>query len=223
MNARMNGHLLKLFIEVMDNQIMDAVSFVFNFDSTYLDKYVQYIIEGKYKDTIEDGILYNGKMDRVVKDSTGLVILDYKTSASKITGSIYNEVAEKMKDFQMPFYVFLLEGIEKEKTGKETKAEPLKVKGAYFLKLLPKEFVCSIKSDDIPPQDEKNKKTREAFEDAVNKTKKWAQEFKTKVQEGNFAPDNIIWKKCNECQFKYICRTTFVVCRRSCAVKGQQK
>ena len=232
MNARMNGPLLKLFIEVMDNQIMDAVSFVFNFDSTYLDKYVQYIIEGKYKDTIEgkalltfkeDGILYNGKMDRVVKDSTGLVILDYKTSASKITGSIYNEVAEKMKDFQMPFYVFLLEGIEKEKTGKETKAEPLKVKGAYFLKLLPKEFVCSIKSDDMPPQDEKNKKTREAFEDAVNKTKKWAQEFKTKVQEGNFAPDDIIWKKCNECQFKYICRTTFVVCRRSCAVKGQQK
>ncbi len=218
-NKRNYGPLSELFIKAMELQIKTAIENVLNFDSLHLDKYTQYIIEGKYKNDVEgdslikleeNGILYIGKMDRVVKDSEGLVILDYKTNEAPENYKIENEM---IKDFQMPFYVFLLEQNEKSKslTHNENSSKDKKVKAAYFLKLLPKDYSRIIKSDDIKSDGKLSGKTREDFEEAIEVMKKCVIEFKERIELSNFIPDGKTQEGCNVCIFKHICRTSFIV------------
>lgn len=203
-NIELRGPLAKPFIESMSGQIMTAVEFVLSFDSEKLNGYIQSAIEDKF-DFFEDGILYNGKMDRLVRDGCDLVILDYKKSkAPKF--SDYNIENGAISDFQMPMYIFLAE----KKILAENKKD-VKVADAFFIKLIDKDFVPVIIGGNINCGAKRSGVSREDFEDRIEILKNAAKSFKEKINSYDFVPQSTGWNVCSDCRFKKICRTTFIV------------
>ena len=210
--AKTYGPLSKPFMGVMKTQIIKVIKNVFNIDAIFFDHYTQYIIEGKYKNAeadtslfqfLENDILYLGKMDRVIKDEDGFVILDYKTWTPNTDTKIEDGM---LKDFQIPFYVLLLENIEKEKSQ-----EVQKVKAAYFLEILKNKVMRVIKSETIQDGGKRTGKTREEFQENIEVLKKCTKNFYERIKNGDFTAKIRTWEKCNGCIFKRICRTTFTV------------
>ena len=199
--ARTYGPLSKPFMEVMKKEITKVIKNILTVDAIYFDRYTQYAIEGEYQ-FLEDDILYYGKIDRVIKDGDGFVVLDYKTGNYDIKSEIQDDILE---DFQIAFYVLLLETIEK-----ETKKEAQKVKAAYFLKLLLNESIRVIKSETIK-DGKRQGKTREEFQENIEVLKNCTRDFYERIKNADFTAKNRTWEKCNECKFKRICRTTFTV------------
>ena len=205
--AKLYGPLSKPFMEVMKKQIINVIQNVLILDSKYFDRYIQYAVEGEYQ-FLEDDILYFGKIDRVVKDGDGLVILDYKTwNLGSAIEKIDNDV---LKDYQIPFYVLLLETIEKKKNQEEMQETSQKVKAAYFLKILEDKADRVIKSETINDGKDKGK-TREEFQENIEVLKQGIKDFSERINNADFTAKNRTWEACNKCKFKYICRTTFNV------------
>ena len=206
--AKIYGPLAKPFMEVMKKQIINMIQNVLILDSKYFDRYTQYAIEGEYQFLL-DNILYYGKIDRVIKDGDGLVVLDYKTW--NVGASIERIEEDNLKDYQIPFYVLLLETIEEQKKQKENQGASQKVKAAYFLKILEDEIYRVIKSETINDSAKKTGKTREEFQENIEVLKQGIKDFYERINNADFTAKNRTWKACNKCKFKYICRTTFKV------------
>ncbi|MGP1437746.1 MAG: PD-(D/E)XK nuclease family protein [Treponema sp.] len=200
--ARKYGPLSKPFMEVMKKQIIKVIKNVLTLDASYFDRYTQYAIEGEYQ-FLEDDILHYGKIDRVIKDGDGLVIFDYKTWKPNSGVKVEDDM---LQDYQIPFYVLLLETIEKENRQEEGQ----KVKAAYFLEIISNDIHRVIKSETIQ-ENKKAGKTREEFEENIEILKQCIKKFYERITTSDFTAKNRTWKKCNECKFKNICRTTFTV------------
>ena len=202
--ARIYGPLSKPFMEVMKKQIIKVIKNVLSLDALYFDCYTQYAIENEYEFS-QDDISYFGKIDRVIKDDDGFVVLDYKTWEPK--SGVEDDM---LQDYQIPFYVLLLETVEKQKKQDETQGERQKVKAAYFLKILENEADRVIKSETI--KDGKRKgSTREEFQENIEMLKQGIRDFYEKIMNVDFTAKNRTWKNCNKCKFKRICRTIFSV------------
>ena len=187
-------------MEVMKKQIIKVIKNVLNLDALYFDRYTQHTIEGKYQ-FLEDDILYYGKIDRVIKDEDGFVILDYKTWKQNSGIKIKDDILE---DYQIPFYVLLLENFEK------TQGNAQKVKAAYFLQIISNEANRVIKSETIK-DGKKAGKTREEFEENIEILKRSIKVFSEKIKTKDFSAKNRTFEKCKDCRFKHICRTNFNV------------
>ena len=202
--AKIYGPLSKPFMEVMKKQIIKVIKNVLTLDASYFDRYTQYAIEGEYQ-FLEDNILYFGKIDRVIKDGDGFVVLDYKTWNPETDVEVEDNV---LKDYQIPFYVLLLETIENQKN--QVQETHHKVKAAYFVELLENDINRVIKSETI--QDGKRKgKTREEFQENIEILKQSVKDFYERITNADFTARDRTWKKCSKCKFKRICRTTFNV------------
>lgn len=201
--AKIYGPLSKPFMEVMKKQIKKMVKNVLNLDASYFDRYIQYAVEGEYQ-FLEDDILYLGKIDRVIKDDDGFVILDYKTWD---VGSSLDKIEDDtLKDYQIPFYILLLETIEKNKRHENAQ----KVKAAYFLEILKNSTYRVVESKTINDTN-KTGKSRDEFQENIEVLKQSVKDFYERIKNADFTAKNRTWKNCNECKFKHICRTTFNV------------
>ena len=215
------GPLSMPFMQAMQKQIKEAVRYVFSLDTLLFEDWQQYIVEGKYQNdksdermlkVFKDGILYIGRIDRALNKNDDFAILDYKTySAQKDFELLVNDI--KIKDFQMPFYVFLLEETEKTKK-KEQSAECKKVKVAYFVELLKKNCTRVLKIDSKDVFGKTGGEAREDLEKKKEEQKIFYTHYKKRVIEGNFIPEKRNRGKCTECEYKHICRTTFFVGKR---------
>jgi len=200
--AKRYGPLSKPFMEVMKKQITKVIKSVLRLDALWFDHYTQYAIEGEYQ-FLQDDILHFGKIDRVIKDADGFVVLDYKTCKLNSLDKIEDDM---LKDYQIPFYVLLLERNEKEKHQENAQ----KVKAAYFLEILDNNAHRVIKSETI--QDGKKQgKTREEFQENIEILKKCIRDFYERIKNADFTAKNRTWEDCSKCKFKRICRTTFSV------------
>ena len=200
--ARKYGPLSKPFMNVMKKQIIKVIKNVLFLDASYFDRYKQYTVEGKYQ-FLENDVLYYGKIDRVVEDEDGFVILDYKTGEVKNGAKIEDDM---LKNYQIPFYVLLLETIEKENKQEKVK----KIKAAYFLEIIENVAHRVIKSETIK-DNKRAGKTREEFEENIEILKQCTKIFCERIKNGDFTAKTRTFENCKDCKFKHICRTNFNV------------
>ncbi len=153
-----------------------------------------------------------GKIDCLLKSADGeLVILDYKNTSASIPGSAESTVSDEgiLQEFQMPFYANLVS--ENIRLGK-LKGELF---ASYFYAI--KDRAKTAAFDDTPG----SKKTLEDFGEAMGTSLDYAEIFRSKVENYDFAPKTLRGKKdrlgvskyenCARCQFKTICRTAYTV------------
>lgn len=153
-----------------------------------------------------------GKIDCLLKSADGeLVILDYKNTSASIPGSAESTVSDEgiLQEFQMPFYANLVS--ENIRLGK-LKGELF---ASYFYAI--KDRAKTAAFDDTPG----SKKTLEDFGEAMKTSLDYAEIFRSKVENYDFAPKTLRGKKdrlgvskyenCARCQFKTICRTAYTV------------
>ena len=230
---RQYSPLTRVCMHSMHDQFVRAIEDIFSLDAEYFDGYEIYLLEGNLEFASSDGILYKGKIDRAMKKNDSIILLDYKTGAKTPSCKIENG---KLKDFQMPLYVLLLEnGVIEQKDAKTDSNDSSKtdskeeqnlqvqidskektelmetksVKSAFFIKLLKGMQVCVF--EDV--KDKKNM-NRQSFETEIDLLKETAIEMRNCVENADFAPSQDIWKTCRECDFRHICRTTFFVRKR---------
>ncbi len=222
-NSSKYGPLSLPFMKAMQKQIEGVIDYVFSFDEKLFDKCEQYIIEGEYNQRTQkrhlsqffdkiDEILYVGRIDRALKTDDGFAILDYKTySSSSEKKFLINDV--EIKDFQMPFYVFLLEDGEKlEAENKDSKSKEQKmVNIAYFIELLKKDCKVVLKADAKDAFGKTGGAKREDFEKNIEAFKMCAKSFKDRIMQGDFVPEKERRERCSKCEYKHICRTKFIV------------
>ena len=153
-----------------------------------------------------------GKIDCLLKSADGeFVILDYKNTAASIPGPSEITVSDDgiLQEFQMPFYANLVsENIRLGRLRGELFA-------SYFYAIKDKAKTAAF--DDTPG----SKKTLSDFGGAMETSLEYAELFKSKVENYDFAPKALRGKKdrfsvskyenCARCQFKTICRTTYTV------------
>lgn len=153
-----------------------------------------------------------GKIDCLLKSADGeFVILDYKNTSASIPSSAESTVSDDgiLQEFQMPFYANLVsENIRLGRLRGELFA-------SYFYAIKDKAKTAAF--DDTPG----SKKTLSDFGAAMETSLKYAEIFRSKVENYDFAPKALRGKKdrfsvskyenCARCQFKTICRTTYTV------------
>lgn len=153
-----------------------------------------------------------GKIDCLLKSPEGeLVILDYKNTSASIPSSSEITVSDEgiLQEFQMPFYANLVsENIRLGRLRGELFA-------SYFYAIKDK---CKTAAFDNTPG---SKKTLSDFGGAMETSLKYAEIFRSKVENYDFAPKALRGKKdalsvskhedCARCQFKTICRTAYTV------------
>lgn len=153
-----------------------------------------------------------GKIDCLLKSADGeVVILDYKNTSASIPSSSEIAVSDEeiLQEFQMPFYANLVS--ENIRLGR-LKGELF---ASYFYAIKDKTKTAAF--DDTPG----SKKTISDFGEAMSVSLEYAELFKSKVENYDFAPKALRSKKdrlgvskyedCARCQFKTICRTTYTV------------
>jgi len=226
LKERNSSPLVSLFVHSMQVQMERAIEGVFALDAEYFDGYEIYAIEENLEVSSTDGILYKGKIDRAMRKDKNIVLLDYKTGFSIPECRIKDG---KLTDFQMPFYVFLLENERVNKSNSkddpknnssqtstieaEDSKEELSVETALFVKLRKGEASYVFRSENKRENEEKGKtkESRKDFEEQINLLKEEAKIFKNCLTCADFAPSKDIWKNCIDCEYKHICRTTFFV------------
>ena len=153
-----------------------------------------------------------GKIDCLLKSAEGeFVILDYKNSKNSIPSAEESSVSDEgiLRDFQMPFYANLVS--ENIRLG-NLKGELF---ASYFYAI---NGNCKAAAFD---NTEGSKKILSDFVPAMKTSLRYAELFKTKTENYDFAPKSLRGRKnelsvskyenCARCQFKAICRTAYTI------------
>lgn len=156
-----------------------------------------------------NNLVMKGKIDRVSKCISGeyaneTAIIDYKTNKAPAAKDIFinDTQPEKkdIKDFQIPFYVWLYETIMQKKDDKfKIEYSAFNEKDGY------REVIKSIKG-------RKTTKTREEFQPEIDFFLEIANDFGEKVKALNFTrPKGLPYKECRNCTSKALCRFAYYV------------
>lgn len=164
-----------------------------------------------------ENFIAEGKVDCVLLDaeSTEPIIIDFKTSSAP--SPFYYEKddsnVEQIPDFQMPMYLYLLKNANK-----------IEAKNAAFFVLNTAERKAKGESanplagviGDLPcfsDRAKKNMKSYEDFQETMHKFEECLSLFADSVKNGKFEFDanRVLWKTCNACDFRAVCRRTFNV------------
>lgn len=182
------------------------------------------IFEGYTVDSSEEWLSFEtenfiaeGKVDCVLREgeSAEPIIIDFKTSSAP--SPFYYEKddsnVEQIPDFQMPMYLYLLKN-----------AKNIEAKNAAFFVLNTAERKAKGESanplagviGDLPCFSDraiKNMKSYDDFQETMQKFEESLELFANSVKNGKFEFDEnkVLWKTCNACDFRAVCRRTFNV------------
>lgn len=164
-------------------------------ESFYFDGYAAADLEFPLR-LAQDGILLNGILDRVsVSPDDKPVIIDYKTGTPPSKAESVGADDSPLRDFQMPMYVKLYEA----KTG-------VPVETACFLSINNHDITAIIGSPG-----KKRGLTRDAYQETLDVFDGCTRRFAEAINTLDFAPPEIDWKVCSECDYRSLCRTTFTL------------
>ena len=194
------GPLAVPFIQSLKTRVLKSVEAVLSFDEAKLDGYEPLSMEEEFS-YANGNILYHGKIDRIsYRAADGrAVILDYKTGAVP-SASSYSPPA--LTDFQIPMYIFLAEHARIKKP----------IEHAFFLNVSDGKVSYIVNDKNSIDQGASRSKTREEFESTMQAFYQAASDFAQKVNtEALEKPKTVQRQDCEQCAFKMICRTTFLV------------
>ncbi|MDR0760810.1 MAG: PD-(D/E)XK nuclease family protein, partial [Treponema sp.] len=144
----------------------------------------------------QNGLLLNGVLDRVsVSPDDSPVIVDYKTGTTPSKAESTGADDASLRDFQMPMYVKLYEA----QTG-------VPVEGACFLSINNHDVTAVIGSPG-----KKRGHTREAYQETLDVFDGCTRRFAESLETLDFVPLEIDVAACSECDYRYLCRTTFTL------------
>ncbi len=157
----------------------------------------------------EGGIEFSGRIDRISQseDGSSTVIVDYKTGKTPKT-SDYEPDGGEIKDFQMPFYVFLCRNALK-----------MNVTQAWFFSVKEQRYVPILNVNDGKiaanafNANTKRFECAEAFEDAIDAMKAEATAFADAVSAADFSAEGVYVDTCFECKYRAVCRHLYAVAR----------
>ncbi|MGP1455644.1 MAG: PD-(D/E)XK nuclease family protein [Treponema sp.] len=194
------GPLAVPFIQSLKTRVLKSVEAVLSFDEAKLDGYEPLSMEEEFA-YASDNICYHGKIDRISYRAADdrAVILDYKTGAVP-SASAYTPPV--LTDFQIPMYIFLAENTRIQKP----------IEHAFFLNVSEGKPTYIVNDKNSINQGAARSKTREEFESTMQAFYQAASDFAQKVNaEMLEKPKTVQRQDCEQCAFKMICRTTFLV------------
>lgn len=194
------GPLAVPFIQSLKTRVLKSIEAVLSFDEAKLDGYEPLSMEEEFS-YANGNILYHGKIDRISYRAADdrAVILDYKTGAVP-SASSYTPPA--LTDFQIPMYIFLAEHARIKKP----------IEHAFFLNVSDGKVSYIVNDKNTIDQGASRSKTREEFESTMQAFYQAASNFAQKVNaEALEKPKTVQRQDCEQCAFKMICRTTFLV------------
>ena len=158
-----------------------------------------------------ENLVLKGIIDRVSKCISGdfaneTAIIDYKTNKAPSVKDIFIDASQPenidLKDFQIPFYVWLYE------TAMQKHDENFKVEYSAFNEKTGYREVITNNS----ANSRKTNKTREEFQAEIDFFLDVARDFGYRVKDLNFTrPEELPYKECRECRFKQVCRYSYYV------------
>lgn len=203
-------------VSATENALFEKMQKIVSCFSKIFEGYTVYSSE-EWLSFETENFVAEGKIDCVLLDeSSEPIVIDFKTSSAP--SPFYYEKDEssdfeQIPDFQMPMYLYLLKN-----------AENLEVKNAAFFLLntaarkgggesaSPLSGVIGDLSC-FSTQALKNMKSYEEFQTTMQKFEECLSLFADSVKSGNFDIEekDILWKTCNACDFRAVCRRTFNV------------
>ena len=194
------GPLAVPFIQSLKTRVLKSIEAVLSFDEAKLDGYEPLSMEEEFS-YANGNILYHGKIDRISYRAADdrAVILDYKTGAVP-SASSYTPPA--LTDFQIPMYIFLAEHARIKRP----------IEHVFFLNVSDGKVSYIVNDKNSIDQGASRSKTREEFESTMQAFYQAASNFAQKVNaEALEKPKTVQRQDCEQCAFKMICRTTFLV------------
>ncbi len=216
------GPLAKPLLSSQSAAVASRLRAFIETEAMYFDGYAVGPLERSFSSE-KDGVLLFGKIDRVSFTPDGApVIVDYKTNTLPERTACISDEENTLSDFQIPMYIDLYESHARGK-GLTSQAGT-EVETALFFSILKKDLnvitgsvVNGITGKTKPARNivtrEKYQPTIEAFYDAVKK-------YGSAVEQLRFVLETPVpFDTCQECTYKNICRTTFIISgKHSCHI-----
>ena len=201
--AIMKSPLGALACPALEAKLKKWVEALVSADSALLDGFIPVMTEREVCYS-EDGIEYAGRIDRISESEGGesTVIVDYKTGSHPETKDYRSK---EIKDFQMPFYVFLC----KKKLEKD-------VTQAWFFSAAEQKYIRILDTDDgaIKASGGNGFKSADEFErETIEAMKTKAAAFARAASAASFSAEGVYASDCQACDFKAVCRRAYSVAR----------
>lgn len=203
-------------VSATENALFEKMKSIVCIFSDCFDGYTVLYSEEEINYETEDFML-TGKIDCVLLDeSAEPIVIDFKTSSAPTPFYYEKDESsdfEQIPNFQMAMYLYLLKN-----------ARNLEVKNAAFFLLNTAARKASGESASpvsgvigdmqcFSTQALKNMKSYDEFQVTMQKFEECLSLFADSVKSGNFDIEekDILWKTCNACDFRAVCRRTFNV------------
>jgi hypothetical protein len=164
-------------------------------ESRYFDGYAPADMESSLR-LEQDGVLLNGVLDRVsVSPEDAPVIIDYKTGSPPAKAESTGADDAPLRDFQMPMYVKLYEA----HTG-------VPVETACFFSINNRDITAIIGSPG-----KKRGHSRAAYQETLDVFDGCTRRFAEALADLDFTPPETDLNACSECDYRRLCRTTYIL------------